>query len=93
MIQSASSKSVRDDRTGKLLLSMRFTGLEEAIAYLSGAQLVCSVCGKQFGSRSTITIMNRGDDWELMLPHHCEPSIPLRPDRLPERSLTESLSH
>ena len=75
MMQAASSMSVRD-RTGKLLLSMRFTGLADAVAYLSQAQLVCSTCGKQFGARSTITMMNRGASWELMLPHHCEPLPP-----------------
>ena len=76
MMQSASSMNVKDDRTGKLLLSMRFTGLADALAYLSQANLVCSTCGKQFGGRSTITMMNRGDSWELMLPHHCEPPPP-----------------
>ena len=75
MMQAASSMSVRD-RTGKLLLSMRFTGLADAVAYLSQAQLVCSTCGKHFGARSTITMMNRGASWELMLPHHCEPLPP-----------------
>lgn len=63
-----------DDCTGKLLLSMRFTGLADALEYLSHTDLVCSSCGKHFGARSTITMMNRGDSWELMLPHHCEPS-------------------
>lgn len=92
MIQAASSMSVRDDRTGKLLLSMRFIGLEDAIEYLSDAQLVCSVCEKHFGSRSTITMMNRGDDWELMLPHQCEPSLPLTPDLLLETTLLAPLS-
>jgi hypothetical protein len=76
MMQAASSMSVKDDHTGKLLLSMRFTGLADATDYLSSAQLVCSACGKQFGGRSTITMMNRGESWELMLPHHCEPSPP-----------------
>lgn len=76
MMQAASSISVRDDLTGKLLLSMRFTGLADALDYLSHAQLVCSKCGKHFGARSTITMMNREDSWELMLPHHCEPSRP-----------------
>src|SRR5215468_847972 len=92
MIQAASSMTVRDDRTGKLLLSMRFTGPADAIEYLSGAQLVCSVCEKHFGARSTITMMNRGDDWELMLPHQCEPAIPITPDLLHETTLLESLS-
>ena len=69
--------SVRDDRTGKLLLSMRFTGLPDALEYLSRSRLVCSACRKEFGGRSTITMMNRGDSWELMLPHHCEPLPPL----------------
>lgn len=68
--------SSADDRTGKLLLSMRFTGLPDALDYLSRAHLSCSTCGKQFGARSTITMMNRGDSWEWMLPHHCEPSPP-----------------
>lgn len=76
MMQAASSMSVKDDRTGQLLLSMRFTGLVDALDYLSRAQLVCSACGKQFGGRSTITMMNRGKWWELMLPHYCEP-LPL----------------
>jgi hypothetical protein len=77
MMQAASSMSVKDDGSGKLLLSMRFTGLADALDYLSHAQLVCSKCGKQFGARSTITMMNRGGaSWELMLPHHCEPSPP-----------------
>ena len=61
MMHASSSMSVRDDRTGKLLLSMRFTGLPDALEYLSHAKLVCSSCGKQFGARSTITMMNRGD--------------------------------
>lgn len=74
MMEAASSMSVMDDRNGKLLLSLRFTGLADALDYLSHAQLVCSACGKHFGARSTITMMNRGDSWELMLPHHCEPS-------------------
>jgi len=76
MMQATTSMSVRDDRTGKLLLSMRFTGLADATDYLSRAQLVCSACGKQFGARSTITMMNRGNSWELMLAHHCGPSPP-----------------
>ncbi len=76
MMQADSSMSVKDDRTGTLLLSMRFTGLADALAYLSRAQLVCSTCGKQFGGRSTITMMNRGASWEVMLPHHCEQSPP-----------------
>ena len=76
MMQAASSMSVKDERTGKLLLSMRFAGFAEATDYLSVAQLVCSECGKQFSGRSTITLMNRGDSWELMLPHHCEPQPP-----------------
>jgi len=75
MIQAASSMSVRDSRTGNLLLSERFSGLEHAMGYLSEATLVCSACGKHFNKQSTITIMNRGEWWELMLPHHCEPSI------------------
>ena len=68
--------SVKAERTGKLLLSMRFTGLADATDYLSLAQLVCSACGKEFGVCSTITMMNRGASWELMLPHHCEPLPP-----------------
>jgi hypothetical protein len=75
MMQAASSMSVKDDSTGKLLLSMRFMGLADALKYLSHAQLVCSDCGKHFGARSTITMMNRGDSWEVMLPHHCEPLL------------------
>jgi hypothetical protein len=77
MMQAASSMSVKDDRTGKLLLSMRFTALTDALDYIARAKLVCSTCGKQFGARSTITMMNRGDSWELMLPHHCEPQPPI----------------
>lgn len=76
MMEASSSMSVKDDRTGKLLLSMRFTEMADALDYLSHAQLICSICGKHFGARSTITMMNRGDSWELMLPHHCEPSPP-----------------
>ena len=68
--------SVKDDRTGRLLLSMRFSGLADATDYLSHADLVCSTCRKHFGARSTITMMKRGELWELMLPHHCEPSPP-----------------
>jgi len=73
MMQAASSMNVLDERTGRLLLSMRFTGLADATRYLSLAHLVCSVCGKEFGARSTITMMNRGGSWEVMLPHQCEP--------------------
>ncbi len=73
MMQAASSMSVKDERTGRLLLSIRFTGLTAALEYLSDANLVCSSCGKRFGARSTLTMMNRVDSWELMLPHHCEP--------------------
>jgi hypothetical protein len=80
MMQAASSMSVMDERTGKLLLTMRFAGLAEATDYLLLAQLVCSACGKHFGGRSTMTIMNRGDSWELMLPHHCEAPPPLPED-------------
>ena len=76
MMQAASSMRVKDDRSGKLLLSMRFAGLADAIEYLSYAQLFCEVCGKHFGARSTTTMMSRGDSWELMLPHHCELSQP-----------------
>ena len=72
MMQASSSMSVRDERTGKLLVSMRFSGLPEALDYLAHAHLACSVCGKHFGARSTVTMMNRGSSWELMLPHHCE---------------------
>ena len=75
MMQAASSMRVRDDRSGKLLLSMRFTGLAEALDYLSHAQLFCATCGRHFGVRSTTTMMSRGDSWELMLPHHCELSL------------------
>ena len=76
MMQAASSMRVKDDRSGKLLLSMRFTGLADALDYLSHAQLFCEMCGKHFGARSTTTMMSRGDSWELMLPHHCELSPP-----------------
>ena len=76
MMQAASSMRVKDDRSGKLLLSMRFTGLADALDYLSNAQLFCEMCGKHFGARSTTTMMSRGDSWELMLPHHCELSLP-----------------
>lgn len=75
-MQASSSMCVKDDRSGKLLMSMRFTGLAEALEYLSRAQLSCSTCGTHFGARSTITMMNRSDSWELMLPHHCEPAPP-----------------
>jgi hypothetical protein len=78
MMQAASSMRVKDDRSGKLLLSMRFTGLADALEYLSYAQLFCEMCGKHFGARSTTTMMSRGDSWELMLPHHCELSPPPR---------------
>ena len=84
MMQAASSMSVKDDRTGKLLVSMRFSGLADALDYLTHAQLCCSACGKHFGARSTITMMNRGSSWELMLPHHCA-LLPLPPE--------EPLSH
>ena len=73
MMHAASSMNVKDVRTGRLLLCMRFSGLPAALDYLSGAKLVCSACGKQFSGSSTITMMNRGDSWELMLPHNCEP--------------------
>ena len=76
MMQAASSMRVKDDRSGKLLLSMRFKGLADALDYLSNAQLVCATCRKHFGARSTTTMMSRGDSWELMLPHHCELSPP-----------------
>ena len=76
MMQAASSMRVKDDRSGKLLLSMRFTGLADAIDYLLHAQLFCEMCGKHFGARSTTTMISRGDSWELMLPHHCELSPP-----------------
>ena len=76
MMQAASSMRVKDDRSGKLLLSMRFTGLADALDYLSHAQLFCEMCRKHFGARSTTTMMSRGDSWELMLPHHCELSPP-----------------
>ena len=44
MMQAASSMRVKDDRSGKLLLSMRFTGLADALDYLSNAQLFCEMC-------------------------------------------------
>lgn len=75
MIQAASSMNVREMGTGKLLVSMRFSEPERAVDYLSTAELVCSCCGKRFDRKSTITVMNRGDSWELMLPHPCEPSL------------------
>ncbi len=76
MMQAASSMRVKDDRSGKLLLSMRFRGLADALDYMSHAQLFCETCGKHFGLRSTTTMMSRGDSWELMFPHHCELSPP-----------------
>ena len=51
--------SVKDDRTGRLLLSMRFSGLADATDYLSHAHLVFSTCRKHFGARSTITMMKQ----------------------------------
>jgi len=74
MIQAASSMNVKDARTGTLLVSMRFSEPDGAVDYLSTAELVCSCCGKRFSGKSTITVMNRGSWWELMLPHPCEPS-------------------
>ena len=79
MIHAASSMNVTDASTGQLLLGMRFSGLPAALDYLSHASLVCSSCGKKFGSRSTVTMMNRGDTWELMFPHDCAAPIK-RPD-------------
>jgi len=66
--------NVRDTRTGRLLVLERFTGVTHAMEFLSAANLVCSVCGRNFGGSSTITMMNRGEWWELMLPHQCEPT-------------------
>ena len=74
MIQAASSMNVKDARTGTLLVSMRFSEPDGAVDYLSTAELVCSCCGKRFNGKSTITVMNRGSWWELMLPHPGEPS-------------------
>ena len=88
MMQAASSMSVKDERTGKLLLSMRFTALADATDYLSQAHLICSACGKYFGAHSTITMMKRGDSWELMLPHNCDPS-----PTPPEEASTNSTAH
>jgi hypothetical protein len=87
MIHAASSMSVKDVRTGRLLLSMRFSGHASALEYLSKAKLICSACGKQFSGSSTVTLMNRGDSWELMLPHNCEPA----PSPIRESSTNESL--
>jgi len=83
MIQAASSMNVKDARTGTLLVSMRFSEPERAVDYLSSAELVCACCGKRFSGKSTITVMNRGNWWELMLPHHCEPS-PARSEQCSE---------
>lgn len=91
MMQASSSMSVRDDRTGKLLVSMRFSGLAEALDYLSHADLACSVCGKHFGARSTVTMMNRGSSWELMLPHHCE-QLPAPVEELSSNHHTQRLA-
>ena len=71
MIHAASSMNVIDVSTGKLLLGLRFSGLPAALDYLSQASLVCSSCSKRFNSRSTVTMMNRGESWELMFPHDC----------------------
>ena len=73
MMRNGSSMSVRDVTTGKLVLCMRFSGVKAVLDYVSRAKLTCAACGKDFSATSTITIMNCGDSWELMLPHHCEP--------------------
>src|SRR5262245_59184550 len=75
MIRTASSMNVTDMKTGKLLYSMRFTGPADALDYMSGARLMCSACGRHFDRMSTVTMMFRGNSWELMLPHRCEPAI------------------
>lgn len=74
MIQAASSMNVKDTRTGTLLVSMRFSEVDQAVSYLAAADLICLCCGKRFNGKSTITVMNRGNWWELMLPHPCEPT-------------------
>ena len=76
MMEAATSMNAKNYRASKRLLSMRFSGLAAGLDYLSQAKLVCSSCGKRFGRRSTMTLMNRGDSWELMLPHDCVPSSP-----------------
>jgi hypothetical protein len=74
MMQNCGSSSVKDIRTGRLLLSLRFSGHAAAVDYLSGAKLVCADCGTQFGVSSTITLIKRGNSWELIVPHTCEPA-------------------
>ena len=66
--------NVKEFGTDKLLLSMRFSGLSAALYYLTEAKLICSACGKTFTGTSTVTLMNRGEWWELMMPHKCGPS-------------------
>lgn len=93
MIQAASSMNVRDTRTGRLLVSERFTGVTHAMEFLSVANLVCSVCGRNFGRSSTITMMNRGDWWELMLPHQCEPTAPIEQISDPAATSNDAITH
>ena len=64
--------AVRDVNSGTLLVTMKFTGLSDALYYLTEAKLECSDCGRIFSGSSTITMMKRGDWWELMVPHNCE---------------------
>lgn len=75
MLETASSTSVKDVETGTLLVNMHFSGLSDAIYYMTAAKLVCSECGKVFGGSSTVTLMKRDSWWELMLPHNCEPHV------------------
>ena len=86
MIHAASSMNVVDAGSGKLLLGMRFSGLPAALDYLSQATLVCSTCGKKFNSRSTVTMMNRGDTWELMFPDACAAPLTRAGDRVEARA-------
>ena len=73
MMHSASSMNVIDIDSGKMILGMRFSGVPAALNYLSQANLACSSCGKHFNTRSAHTIMNRGNAWEIMFPHNCQP--------------------
>jgi|GEM_PF-2961142 len=88
-MENVGSLSVKDIRTGQQLLSMRFSGHAEAVSYLSGAMLVCEACGKHFGASATITMIKRGDSWELIVPHNCEPAAaapPITAEKMTARS-------